>query len=210
MKKMFKIISVIVPCLLFPVTVLAAGSDSGEGSSMPEKIIAVFLVLAGVIFLLMRRKKNNPNNSGDGKAAKPDDEPEFEMDEDTGRIETSVIGGAYDTVPLDEENGTTALDNTTPFLFRLKSRDKIFIVSNDFRIGRDPAQADCLISDNPAVGRFHAVITFEKGDAFLIDMDSINGTYVNGNPIPSNQRVQIYRGDKITFANEDFIFDSEN
>lgn len=41
---------------------------------------------------------------------------------------------------------------------------------------------------------------------FVKDENSTNGTYVNGNRLTPNEEVQVFDGDIITFANEEFEF----
>jgi len=48
-------------------------------------------------------------------------------------------------------------------------------------LGRDPDNAIC--TDNDAVSQHHAVLAPETGGFTLCDLDSSNGTFVNGEPI---------------------------
>ena len=47
------------------------------------------------------------------------------------------------------------------------------------------------------VGREHAKIRIQSGTAFIEDMNSVNGTLVNKQKIPSGRQVQINNGDEI-------------
>ena len=50
-------------------------------------------------------------------------------------------------------------------------------------IGRDPAQCDKAIMD-PTVSRVHAELRFFPGEGlFIRDLESTNGTYVDGQPV---------------------------
>jgi pSer/pThr/pTyr-binding forkhead associated (FHA) protein len=55
------------------------------------------------------------------------------------------------------------------------------------RIGRDPA-AGVVIQDT-SVSRFHAQITRQAGGYYLADLDSSNGTLVNGEPVTEPRRI---------------------
>ncbi|WP_339699964.1 ATP-binding cassette domain-containing protein [uncultured Roseivirga sp.] len=47
------------------------------------------------------------------------------------------------------------------------------------RIGRKPDND--IVIDDPTVGRYHAEVIYEEGQFWLVDLDSLNGTYLNGN-----------------------------
>ncbi len=55
---------------------------------------------------------------------------------------------------------------------------RVFDSDGPIRIGRDPG-AD-LVLDNPNVSRFHAELRHDDGAWILVDMDSTQGVYVNG------------------------------
>jgi transcriptional regulator with GAF, ATPase, and Fis domain len=59
-------------------------------------------------------------------------------------------------------------------------------------VGRDPANAVCL--NDPSVSRRHCLIRGEAGQFKIIDLDSFNGTFVNG--VPVNER-SLEHGDQI-------------
>ncbi|MEJ2720647.1 MAG: HD domain-containing protein [bacterium] len=50
--------------------------------------------------------------------------------------------------------------------------------------------------------RFHAVLSAVQGSHFVQDMDSTNGTFLNGKPV---RKAEIHPGDKITIANVDIV-----
>ena len=50
-------------------------------------------------------------------------------------------------------------------------------------IGRNPGNV--LRVNNPSISRRHAKIVFEAGECTLYDLDSSNGSYINGNRIRS-------------------------
>ncbi len=93
-----------------------------------------------------------------------------------------------------------------PYLVRVKTGERISINKPVFRIGKEKSYVDYFIADNTAISRSHANLHIENGEFFVEDTNSTNHTYVNGNMIASNVKVKIANGDKIKFANEDFIF----
>lgn len=109
------------------------------------------------------------------------------------------------TVLIRPNNGTVVKKNTP----RLIGADgKVINIDKDsFAIGRANSkfQIDLALADD-GVGRFHALIISKNGDCYLIDQASINGTYVNGQQIPSNTETPIRKGDTISFYNCIFKF----
>ena len=72
-----------------------------------------------------------------------------------------------------------------------------------FTVGRDDDNK--LHIPSAAVSRFHAVLSGEAGGHYVQDMDSTNGTFLNGRPI---KKAEIRPGDKITVANVDIVVEN--
>ena len=69
-------------------------------------------------------------------------------------------------------------------------------------IGRSPAND--IVIDNPTVSAYHAVVVFENGRFVLRDLESTNGTVVNGTKV----KVHTLRsGEIIIFGNANFVFE---
>lgn len=86
--------------------------------------------------------------------------------------------------------------NASSGIPRLEVNGKSKNLSNKmFGIGRDKSNA--LIISDPKVSRFHAVVYFEKGVAYIKDTDSSNGTFVNEEKIESGKKYELNNGDKI-------------
>lgn len=90
-------------------------------------------------------------------------------------------------------------------LFQLVSTAKThptsFIISKKRSILGRVDNADVVI-DNEAVSSVHAVIEIIPGGAVIYDMNSTNGTYINGKKVVT-ERIKI--GDRVQFANQEFI-----
>ena len=72
-------------------------------------------------------------------------------------------------------------------------------------IGRDKSYSDlCLETDT--VNRVHAVIKFLEGAYYLIDINSRNGTYLNGQALTDGRLWLLRDGDRIAFADRTFRF----
>lgn len=118
-----------------------------------------------------------------------------------GAGETSVLGyGTGETTVLGASNQTKAT------LTRLKTNEKVDITKQLFRIGKERSKVDYCITNNNSVSRIHADIVCKGGQYYIIDNNSTNYTFVNGQMIPAKQEVALANGDKIKFAEEEFTF----
>lgn len=59
--------------------------------------------------------------------------------------------------------------------------------------------------DSAVVSRVHMRIIEELNDYFIEDLNSTNGTFINGEKISSHNLLPLHTGDKLTIANIDFI-----
>ena len=80
---------------------------------------------------------------------------------------------------------------------------KFPIDKDTFRIGRDPEND--LVIDDDMISDFHAEIVRIEYEYILIDLDSMNGTFLNGKKIYKHP---LSTGDKIKFDIEEFEFKS--
>ena len=118
--------------------------------------------------------------------------------------ETTVLGGGGvgETTVL----GATPAVQVKPQLIRAKNNEKIDLNKPVFRIGKEKSYVDYFIGDNSAISRSHANVISRDGEYFVVDTNSTNHTYVNGQMIQSNVETKITHGAKIKLANEDFEF----
>jgi pSer/pThr/pTyr-binding forkhead associated (FHA) protein len=67
-------------------------------------------------------------------------------------------------------------------------------------IGRDSNLCDILL-EHPSMSRIHAVIQFKSNnEAFLYDLGSTHGSFINKRPLPSNKFTRIKSGDWLKFG----------
>ena len=91
-------------------------------------------------------------------------------------------------------------------LTRVKTNEKVDITKQLFRVGKERNKVDYCVTNNNAVSRIHADIVYKNGQYFVIDNNSTNYTFVNGQMIAAKQEVALSDGDRIKFAEEEFIF----
>jgi pSer/pThr/pTyr-binding forkhead associated (FHA) protein len=70
-------------------------------------------------------------------------------------------------------------------------------------IGR--ASDSKVVIDGMLASRNHAIIQKIKNDYYIKDMNSTNGTFLNGEQIPSEKYVKLKPGDTISIANTHLI-----
>ncbi len=72
-------------------------------------------------------------------------------------------------------------------------------------IGKNRELADRVIP-RAAVSRVHARIRFSEGTYFLMDLNSRNGTFLNGELLPGGEEAEMSAGDRILFADAEYRF----
>ena len=93
-----------------------------------------------------------------------------------------------------------------PSLKRIFNGDVVKVTKPVFRIGKERSYVDYFVSNSNVISRSHADIIIRDNRYFITDLNSKNKTYINGRMIMPNCEVEIFDGDTITLANEDFLF----
>lgn len=92
-------------------------------------------------------------------------------------------------------------------LFREATAEKISLESvtrTTYKIGSEKG-ADYVVSDNAAISRSHAIFVNEADGYYVVDNETINGTFVNDDKVEFRYGPLKHK-DKITLANENFEF----
>jgi len=99
-------------------------------------------------------------------------------------------------------NGYPPATHAGPQLCVMYQGEKIPISKDRFVIGRGKQSSDLTLKD-PNVSRQHAMIEFQNGIYFMVDMGSTNGVEYNGQRIA---RKQIAEGDLFKICDHDLRF----
>lgn len=91
-------------------------------------------------------------------------------------------------------------------LRRVSTGELISISKPVFRIGREKKYSDYFVDNNDKVGSSHADIITRGMRYFVMDLGSKNKTRKNEEELPARQEVEIYDGDRLKLANEEFEF----
>jgi len=106
--------------------------------------------------------------------------------------------------PAPEPKGSEAPAKLVLEVFRPGREAETIAVEDGCRIGRG---RDCAIAlDDSAVSKWHARLHFDGRRASVEDLDSTNGTLVNGRRIEGGATVQLRRGDEIAAGAHRMIF----
>ena len=179
-------------CLIVGILIMTAALQSGllqdAASGEPDMKRAAVLILALVLlagYVLKQGKAKE--KSGKKKNQQIDEEDD-----------TMVLAGAgYDeTVLLEEQERQRIYMNLIPEDWQ---RQEIHIRKSPVFIGKDATRADEIIKDGE-ISRLHAKFVIEEEGAYIIDQESPNGTYVNGDRLLPWERRQLKNDDKIAFS----------
>lgn len=91
-------------------------------------------------------------------------------------------------------------------LRRIDSEENMEITPNSYPcvLGKSKKSSDFYIN-SPVVSRVHMRISEDMAGYYVEDLNSTNGTYVNGVQLHPHEVKEINEGDQITLANVDFI-----
>lgn len=204
----------IICCILGAVICLTAAAafrfgwlrGAAEQFGIAEKyLLAVILFLAGtVLFLVMKlvqRRKEEEERKNDPYCLQPE--------EDFWK-ETDYPGGHY------EFTDESAFDSESTMILsagkgvRLTSMNKA--VAGDLVISRFPSvlgvkapEAQTVLACT-GISRKHALLEEEAGRYYLSDLDSTNGTWLNGEKLRPNEKKVLVNEDLIAFADVRFMF----
>ncbi len=90
-------------------------------------------------------------------------------------------------------------------MIRQKTGQTVVLNKNQFIIGKSQTLADFALADNQTVSRKHAMLFEDNGGWYVDDLNSLNGTCVNGAKVVPGQPVKLRSGDEITLSDEAFL-----
>lgn len=108
--------------------------------------------------------------------------------------------------------GTSILNASVPqqsafgYVYRSADGESVAILVDEFIIGKGVQDVSYRIDDNPNISRKHVKITRNYNDYYIEDLNSTNGTYVNGVQLVPGQKQLLQQNDVIMMGNEELIF----
>lgn len=92
-----------------------------------------------------------------------------------------------------------------PALISQRNGETVFLTKFPFYVGSLPEYMD-FVMERDTVSRFHAKFIRRENEVLLSDLNSTNGTKVNGRMLNVQEQVPLVNGDRIIFADEEFVF----
>jgi pSer/pThr/pTyr-binding forkhead associated (FHA) protein len=89
-------------------------------------------------------------------------------------------------------------------LVNRETNERYLLSQSVSKIGRDKAN-NILFNNDSYISRHHAWVLFIKGNYFIEDLGSTNGTLLNGEVL--SERKQIFPGDSIKFGYTELVFE---
>lgn len=160
-----------------------------------------FLAAGGIGYLIscdQKRKKRQEEKEGKTDidwempvAEEPERKEEWEKD---GNVNENV--GATTVLRSGESEYEPHI---TLISMNSRERNSVVLLKDSYLVGKLKTKVDLWIDDE-AISRIHARIQKENGEYYLCDMNSTNGTFLNGRRLDVNEKVQLHVADEITFA----------
>ena len=93
----------------------------------------------------------------------------------------------------------------------LQSDAITYVLPNEVnKLGRNPLTNNIVLT-HQSISKDHALIEFDKNrNAFISDMHSSNGTFVNGRKIPSTSKIHLNQNDIVKFGKDNTVYKFTN
>ncbi len=143
-----------------------------------------------------------------------DDDATSLLNEDDEEEGTALLEEEGTALLEDDDEGTSLLqENSADYhqahfasLQRISTNETISINKPVFRLGKEKSYVDYFVLNNNAVSRSHADIITRGTRYFVYDHNSKNNTYINDTILPVKSEVEIFDGNMLRLANEEFVF----
>lgn len=157
--------------------------------------------------------KRLKTNDGSKRIAVTADEPKESYDaiNESNNANENIETEEYATENLtDEDNATMLLDDmeekaATKMGYLCSSEGTVIEINLPyFKIGK---KRDCqMVLPNAAISREHAAIIAKNDTIYIKDLNSLNGTFINGYKLIPNAETEIKDGQEIMFANLKYTY----
>lgn len=102
---------------------------------------------------------------------------------------------------------TSAVEYIPSVLVRVSTGESYEIVKSITKIGRKKSIVDICILGNLHVGRLHAIIYREADGIYVEDNGSGNGTFINDDRNPIEQKTELHSGDSLFLGDEELLIE---
>ena len=164
-------------------------------------LLAAVLVISEAIIRKRRERKKQ-------KMEEEKNEPHY-IESDEIRLPDYMRRDKAEDYLLGEEAENTVRFSERDMIGRLYGAERgnrIDLKNLPVTIGKAQAYADVILED-PSVSRVHArIYRGENGGIEIRDLDSTNGTWINGVKLSPNERRRVQRGDEVKFGNLEYEY----
>lgn len=182
-------------------TVTETVEEAEEGINPIWIVVAVILLAIVIAILIVSKKKQNPEPAVE--EVKPVGEPEEikEEEKDGVTIAPLTIKDNFEEEAAPVKD-TKALKVTMVKIGLAQTEERELKVVDNFVIGRKAEKCDMAFTEDTMISQRHFQFVNDDGRLAIEDLDSLNGTLVNGALI--KQRFYIVSGDVVAFGNNEW------
>lgn len=168
----------------------------------------MFLIIGVGIYLAPGKRK------GKLRRTKQEDRTNYKEDELLKEHGIDIVDETMATMQEQdqEEYGMTTVLNVVihgvvPILISIhpELRENIILTKEEMLVGKLKGQVDIFLN-LPTISRLHAKIERTETESFLVDLNSTNGTFLNGERLMANEAKVLQTGDEIFFAGAGYYF----
>jgi hypothetical protein len=193
--------------IILPITIICLFLIS-RGITDPVSIAGMVIIGAALDVLIMNRisvkpvKKSHEEIKRKISHTTTAKQPKETHKSSPREVVSSIdVVKACDTVMISE-----ATRDNYPYLESTgDNMERIVINKGKFIIGRLGSMVDHIIQDG-TIGKLHAEIKYSDGSYYLVDLNSKNGTYINGERITSNKEYEMKSNCRIGFSGYEYNF----
>ena len=155
--------------------------------------------LRDLVIFKKRKKKKKPKNRKEVTIY----EVELDLDENVG--EASFF---QQSMPSEETQYFSSMEETGMHCLVYQGRENLPNLELEvfpYIIGKGEKGIDGRL-EFPTISRIHSQLDYINNSYFLTDLNSTNGTFLNGERLPPNVKKNLSVGDRVQFAGEAYIF----
>ena len=115
----------------------------------------------------------------------------------------SIVTQPIVTSPI--VNSPRSMPRMKIYLKDYPDRELFAVTKTEFIMGKSQRFADGIISFNEAISRKHCKIVWDMQQFVIIDLESSNHTYLNGQKLAAGRPYAVNDGDMVRMANSDFL-----
>ncbi len=185
---------------------------SWEWFFLPGGIIV--LLTAFFLFILLKRRKARNRETMENSQEKSAWVKEKRGEKEWSEKDWLEEGGQYFSMQEFQKepevlSPTVYLGGGEPEIQRklinMDNQEEIFLKGEIFRIGKARGMVELCLAE-ATVSRLHARLSKENSDWYIQDLNSTNGTYLNGRRIKASEKLLLSQGDEIRLADVEFLF----